>query len=248
MPKLAKHPMKRLFISDLHLEDQRPDLTRALFDFLKGPALEADALFILGDFFEVWLGDDDTTVFNQSIIDALQAYPKPIFIMPGNRDFLLGQVFCQAIGATLLPDSYVVMLGDSRVLLMHGDSLCTRDAAYMQARLMLRDKNFQKDFLSKPIDERKLFARALRQQSKVHTREKATDIMDVTPAEVIQSMLHHGVDRFIHGHTHRPGIHNLTLTDGSTAKRYVLGDWDQFGWYITAIDEMLSLHQFKINP
>ena len=169
--------------------------------------------------------------------------------MHGNRDFLLGQEFCKATGATLLPDPSVITLNTpgNEILLMHGDSLCTKDEAYMQARVLLRDANFQRDFLAKPLAERKVFAQSLRKQSQEHNREKASDIMDVTPDEVIKTMADHGVRTFIHGHTHRPYVHDLELTDGSAAKRYVLGDWDTSGWYLEARDAQLNLVEFPIS-
>ncbi|MCB1693340.1 MAG: UDP-2,3-diacylglucosamine diphosphatase [Pseudomonadales bacterium] len=237
--------MPHLFISDLHLEEGRPDITEAFFGFLKDKTPGADSLYILGDFFEVWLGDDHDTAFNRAIIDALAEVTCPKFLMHGNRDFLMGEDFCQAAGATLLADPSNVTLDGKPVLLMHGDSLCTRDTEYMAVRKMLRDPAFQADFLSKSLEEREAFARGARAQSKEHTRESATDIMDVTPEEVVGAMAEAGVDTLIHGHTHRPDVHHLTV-EGTDARRIVLGDWDKQGWYLSVADGEFDLRSFDI--
>jgi len=237
--------LKRLFISDLHLMESRPDVTAAFFRFLGEHAVDADELYILGDFFELWLGDDHETDFNRSIIDALGQLETPRFLMHGNRDFLMGDDFARAAGATLLPDPTVIDAGGKPVLLMHGDSMCTRDEAYMQARKMLRDPAFQQDFLSKSIAERAALAQGARNQSREHTRETADDIMDVTPAEVVREMEAHGVDLLIHGHTHRPYVHEFTL-GGRPARRIVLGDWDDKGWYLVLDDAGFELKSFRI--
>lgn len=238
--------MSHLFISDLHLEEGRPDLLAAFRDFLEDRARSAESLYILGDFFEVWLGDDHDTAFNRQVIDLLAALPVPKFLMHGNRDFLMGEDFCTAAGMTLLPDPSVVHLYGKPVLLMHGDSLCTRDEQYMQVRAMLRDPAFQADFLSKSLAEREAFARGAREQSQGHTREAAMDIMDVTPEEVVATMAAHGVDLMIHGHTHRPAIHDHDV-DGKPAKRIVLGDWDAQGWCLEYGPEDYSLAPFDIS-
>ena len=237
--------MTQLLISDLHLEEERSDLTDAFLDFLEKYAKSADSLYILGDFFEVWLGDDHDTPFNRQIIDALAALTIPRYLMHGNRDFLLGEEFCRAAGMTLLADPSVVDLGGRRVLLMHGDSLCTRDEAYMAARKMLRDPAFQAGFLSKSLEERHAFARGARQQSQSHTRESASDIMDVTPEEVENIMATHDVDLLIHGHTHRPDVHSLQV-NGRPAKRIVLGDWGKLGWYVAVDGDSFELKSFEI--
>jgi len=239
--------MTTLFISDLHLDQTRPDITSALLEFLDSRAKHAEALYILGDFFEVWLGDDHSSDFNEQITMALQELPVPLFLMHGNRDFLLGQRFCELTGATLLEDPSVIELNGEPVLLMHGDSLCTGDEQYMQVRKLLRDENFQRDFLTKSIPERQAFADSARSQSKEHTREAASDIMDVTASEVVLAMREHGVTTFIHGHTHRPQIHNLEI-DGLPARRIVLGDWDRKGWFLESSQQQLRLHSFDITP
>jgi UDP-2,3-diacylglucosamine hydrolase len=241
-----------LFISDLHLQPARADIQQAFLGFLKNEAAGAEALYILGDFFEVWLGDDDVNDFNTSIINALAALPVPLYLMHGNRDFLLGQQFCDSIGATLLSDPTVINLHGTPTLLMHGDSLCTGDADYMQVRMLLRSPAFQADFLSKSLPERAAFAGSAREQSQAHTSanmDKAggaeNDIMDVTPDEVIRVMSEAGVLQMIHGHTHRPARHPLSVA-GKPAERLVLGDWDSQGWLIRADAAGLSLESFPI--
>jgi UDP-2,3-diacylglucosamine hydrolase len=239
--------MTILFISDLHLDESRPDITSAFYDFLENTAKDAEALYILGDFFEVWLGDDHQSQFNQDIINALKNYRSPLFFMHGNRDFLIGDAFCQQTGAALLADPTVIDLFGDRVLLMHGDSLCTQDTEYMQVRLLLRSEIFQKDFLSKNLAEREVIAKAARTQSKEHTRESATDIMDVTQEEVENVMAQHQVTTMIHGHTHRPYVHQLSI-GLDPAKRIVLGDWDEQVWYLECSPLAQDLNSYPIPP
>ena len=237
--------MSQLLISDLHLDPSRDHITQAFTRFLRETANTADALYILGDFFEVWLGDDHDTAFNREVIEALAALQIPKFLMHGNRDFLLGHAFCEATGMTLLEDPSVVELAGRPVLLMHGDSLCTRDQEYMAVRQMLRDPAVQAELLRKSLAEREVLARGARVESQAHTRETAMDIMDVTPEEVIRVMADHGVDLLIHGHTHRPDVHEIDV-DGRPARRMVLGDWDRLGWYIEADNGQFNLRSFEI--
>ena len=227
--------MRQIFISDLHLDDSHDELRAGFFRFLDEIRGNTDQLYILGDFFEAWLGDDDDTTFNRSIIEALATLPADIFVMHGNRDFLLGDKFCRAAGATLLPDPTTITTAVGPALLLHGDSLCTRDTAYMDARTLLRSSAFQADFLSKSLPERQAFANRLRGESKAHTRETAADIMDVTQSEVELALQTAGVSVMIHGHTHRPAVHEFTLPGGA-AVRYVLGDRHSTMQYL-AIDE-----------
>jgi UDP-2,3-diacylglucosamine hydrolase len=223
--------MKQIFISDLHLDMHREDLTQAFFRFLREYCQDADELYILGDFFELWLGDDHETPFNQSVIDAVAALECRVYLMHGNRDFLLGDAFCKVTGAELLPEPSLINLPDGPALLMHGDSLCTRDEAYMLARAQLRSPAFQQDFLSKTLEERAAIARQIRGESKELTRDTADDIMDVTPEEVVNVMSEAGVLTLIHGHTHRPAIHDVELGQ-KAGHRYVLGDWDKSMQYL----------------
>ncbi len=237
--------MSYLFISDLHLDENRPDITRGFIKLLANLPVGIERLYILGDFFEVWLGDDHETPFNAEIIKTLAEISLPKYIMHGNRDFLLGQEFCNATGCKLLPDPSIIDIGGEPVLLMHGDSLCTRDEAYMKLRAMLRSTPVQLDLLSKSLEERALIASNARTQSKQHTRETAEDIMDVTLEEVVRVMTEQGVGLLIHGHTHRPATHDLVVA-GQPAQRIVLGDWDKHGWYLELDETQRSLVSFPI--
>ena len=236
--------MSYIFISDLHLDESRPDVTEAFFSFIKNVANRAEGFYILGDLFEVWLGDDNNSVLNQNIISALKALSVPRFIMHGNRDFLIGKTFCQQTGFTLLPDPARVLLFDRPVLLMHGDSLCTRDVEYIKLRNMLRTPAFQKDLLSKSLQERMVIASDARHQSKEHTKQTKMDIMDVTHKEVISEMQKHEVQLLIHGHTHRPDTHYVHEVLG---QRAVLGDWDTRGWFIELTEAGVNLESFPIS-
>jgi len=236
-----------LLISDLHLQEERPDITRAFLDLLATRARDANALYILGDFFEAWIGDDGMTPFQASICQALRTLSDSgtqVFLMHGNRDFLIGKAFCKAAGCTLLHDPSVVDMGGEPVLLMHGDSLCTRDEAYMKLRRYLRNPLSLWILRHLPLSTRHKLARKLRSESKSQTRMKANDIIDVTPTEVPRIMRQHGVRTLIHGHTHRPAIHKLTLDDGSAGRRIVLGDWDRQGWALQVDEQGFQLAAF----
>lgn len=227
-----------LLISDLHLEEERPDISRAFLHFLAHRAPQAEALYILGDFFEVWIGDDAMTPFQRSIAQALRRLSDSgtrVYLMHGNRDFLLGKAFCREAGCTLLGDPHEVRLAGEKVLLMHGDSLCTLDVGYMKMRRLLRNPISLFILRNLPLRTRHKLARKLRSESRSQTRMKASDIVDVTPEEVQRVMAAHGVRTLIHGHTHRPATHDL-LIDGQPARRIVLGDWDKQGWALQ-IDE-----------
>ncbi|MCW8157921.1 UDP-2,3-diacylglucosamine diphosphatase [Stutzerimonas stutzeri] len=227
-----------LLISDLHLEEERPDITRAFLHFLETRAGQAEALYILGDFFEVWIGDDAMTPFQRSIAQALRSLSGSgtrIYLMHGNRDFMLGKSFCHAAGCTLLADPSVVELNGERVLLMHGDSLCTRDEGYMRLRRLLRNPLSLFILRNLPLSTRRKLARKLRNESRTQTRMKASDIIDVTPELIHRVLAEHGVQTLIHGHTHRPAMHELEV-NGQPARRIVLGDWDHQGWALQ-VDE-----------
>ncbi len=235
---------RTLFISDLHLDASRPHITGALADFLRDNS-DCDALYILGDLFEAWVGDDDDAPLCLEVAALLHAFsaagPK-LFIMVGNRDFLLGEDFCASTGATLLPDPTVIDLYGTPTLLMHGDSLCTRDEEYMAFRAQARDPRWQAQLLSQPLEERRALAARLRIMSSEANSNKAEDIMDVTPSEVDRVMAEADVTRLIHGHTHRPGRHSV-----AHGERVVLGDWTATGWYISATSKSLELIEFDIN-
>ncbi|MGH8406319.1 MAG: UDP-2,3-diacylglucosamine diphosphatase [Pseudomonas sp.] len=240
-----------LLISDLHLEEERPDITRAFLDLLHGRARSAQALYILGDFFEAWIGDDGMTPFQRSICQALRELSDSgtqIFIMHGNRDFLIGKAFCKAAGATLLKDPSVVQLAGEPVLLMHGDSLWTRDLGYMTLRRILRNPITLFILRHLPLRTRHKLARKLRSESRAQTRMKTNDIVDVTPEEVPRVMQQFGVRTLVHGHTHRPAIHKLQIGE-QAAKRIVLGDWDKQGWALQVDEQGFQLAAFDfVNP
>jgi UDP-2,3-diacylglucosamine hydrolase len=239
-----------LLISDLHLEEERPDITRAFLDLLGGRARSAQALYILGDFFEVWIGDDAMTPYQLSICQALRELSDSgtqVFLMHGNRDFMLGKAFCKAAGATLLKDPSVVDFYGEPVLLMHGDSLCTRDEAYMRMRRYLRNPVSLWILRHLPLRTRHKLARKLRNESRAQTRMKANDIIDVTPDEVPRIMQAFKVRTLVHGHTHRPAIHKLQIGD-QAAKRIVLGDWDRQGWALQVDEQGFQLAAFDFVP
>jgi UDP-2,3-diacylglucosamine hydrolase len=238
-----------LLISDLHLEEQRPDITRAFLRFLEVRAAQAEALYILGDFFEVWVGDDGMTPFQHEIAGALRALSEGgtrIYLMHGNRDFMIGEGFCREAGCTLLADPHVAQLGGERVLLMHGDSLCTRDEGYMRLRRWLRNPLSLFILHNLSLAKRQQLAHKLRSSSKQETRMKASDIVDVTPDEVVRIMQRYKVHTLIHGHTHRPATHSLQ-SDGQPASRIVLGDWDLQGWALQVDESGFYQAAFDLN-
>ncbi|MYL26920.1 MULTISPECIES: UDP-2,3-diacylglucosamine diphosphatase [Halomonadaceae] len=228
--------MTTRFIADLHLEESRPDITNAFLGFLPAYAHNIDALYILGDFFEAWIGDDEHTPLQETVAEALQAVTATgtaLYLMHGNRDFLIGQDFCDRVGATLLDDPTVIDLHGEPTLLMHGDSLCTTDEEYQKFRATMRNPQWQKAFLQRPLADRQTVARQMREISQAKNQGKEQTIMDVTPEEVVADMERHGVQQLIHGHTHRPAVHELEA-NGAPARRYVTGDWHEKAWYIEA--------------
>lgn len=242
--------MATYFISDLHLEMERPAITQGFLRLLHS-LNDADALYILGDFFEVWIGDDyQSPLIEQveSALSALHARGVTLYLMHGNRDFMMGHDFCQRIGATLLPDPSVIQLGQETILLMHGDSLCTKDVGYMKVRALLRSAPFQQTMLKQTIDQRLAFAQQARAESKASQAGKQMDIMDVTPEEVDRVMDEANVHTMIHGHTHRPKQHQWTWQEQSR-QRWVLGDWsDEEGWLIRWESSTgLELRQFQFD-
>jgi UDP-2,3-diacylglucosamine hydrolase len=216
-----------LFISDLHLDAVRPEITGLFLTFLTEEARSASSVYILGDFFEAWIGDDDDDPHHGRVMDGLKeltAAGVPVFLMHGNRDFLIGERFAARTGVRLLQDPTVLDLYGIPTLLMHGDTLCTDDKEYQMVRRMLRDPAWQKDYLSKSLTERRAIAAHAREQSKLHTAAKAEYIMDVNQKAVEAVMEKHGVTRLIHGHTHRPAVHRFASA-GEDRERIVLGDW-----------------------
>ncbi len=234
---------RTLFISDLHLDPARPGIIRALAGFLRSNT-DCDALYVLGDLFEAWVGDDDDAPLAAEVAGLFREFSAAgpaLHFMRGNRDFLLGGAWCESAGGDLVADPTEVDLYGRQTLLMHGDSLCTGDAAYMQFRAMARDPGWQAQVLSRPLAERRALAAQLRAQSKEANSNKAEDIMDVTPAEVEREMAEHGVRYLIHGHTHRPACHELSF-----GERWVLGDWDSHGWYLESTSSGFELQKFPI--
>jgi UDP-2,3-diacylglucosamine hydrolase len=219
--------MATVFISDLHLEADHPEIGEQFRDFLDAEAADADALYILGDFFEYWLGDDDPDEYYASIKRSLRAFTDsgvPVYFMHGNRDFMIGDRFAAETGVTILPDPFALELYGKSVLLSHGDALCTDDAEYQQMRAVTRSPEWQAMMLEKPLEERVAIAKHARAQSQARNATLGEDIMDVNPDAVIQIISEHGVEILLHGHTHRPAIHNVEVDD-RIAKRVVLGDW-----------------------
>ena len=241
--------MRYLFISDLHLEAERPDITRAFLRFLDEQASQADALYILGDFFEVWLGDDNPDPLADQISAALLELSHKgtaVYLMHGNRDFLLGKDFCRRAGATLLKDPTLLDINRERVLLMHGDSLCIDDTGYMRMRRWLRNPLSLFILRNLPLKTRHKIGRKLRNESQERTRYKAADITDVNEDEVVRVMRSQRATTLIHGHTHRPAVHPLEL-DGKPAQRIVLGDWDKDGWALDVGSEGYRLESFALE-
>ena len=241
--------MAYCFISDLHLQEDRPDITQAFIGFLDTTAKEAERLYILGDLFEAWIGDDLKTELSLIIKEKLSLLNDSstiIFAMHGNRDFLIGEKFCEDTGITLLDDPCKLELFGKATLLMHGDLLCTKDVDYQEFRNASRDPQWRKEFLNKPIEEREKIAKELRSASKRATNLKNEEIMDVSPEAVEEIMASYNTQLLIHGHTHRPKVHSLKI-NGTSAQRIVLGDWDQSAWYIWMDDESCQLKKFSIT-
>jgi len=247
-PDPRNKAVETLFISDLHLAAERTQALDLFLRFASGRARQADALYVLGDLFDAWIGDDDDGPLATSVRTALRNLAGagvPVFFQGGNRDFLIGERFTAETGARLLPDHAVVDLHGTPTLLMHGDLLCTDDVDYQKARLMLRDPAFVADFLAKPLPARAALAAEYRRRSGEATSLKAEDIMDVNAATVAQVMRQHGVRRLIHGHTHRPAIHRLQI-DGEPAQRIVLGEWhDDEGQCVCVTDSGVEVERVR---
>ncbi len=240
--------MTQLFISDLHLSASRPDITRAFEGFLQARARGAASLYILGDFFDVWIGDDDDEPLGIQTAQQLRRLHEEgtrIYLMHGNRDFLLGEDFARRAGAELIPEGTVIDLYGCPTLLLHGDSLCTDDQAYQAFRQQVRNPQWQEQILSQPLSVRRALAESMRAESRHMNSLKAEDIMDVSPDQVIRVMQAAGVTRLIHGHTHRPARHPVNLA-GQAGERIVLGDWHSHGWCLVADKAGLTLENWVI--
>ncbi|MDO7085322.1 UDP-2,3-diacylglucosamine diphosphatase [Pseudocolwellia sp. AS88] len=221
------------FIADLHLAENRPDITACFLAFMKNDAIKAEKLYILGDLFEVWFGDDYKTELTEAVINAvktLNSSGTKVYFIHGNRDFLLGNHYAKQANMILLPEKQLIDLYDEKVLLMHGDTLCTRDVDYQKFRKKSRSWWWQGFMKSLPLWLRKRIADNYRAKSKQAQQTKSLDIMDVTESEVVKDLEEYNCQLMIHGHTHRPNIHNLTANNGP-AQRIVLGDWyEQGAW------------------
>lgn len=227
-----------------------PRTAAAFFRFLQNEATHTQSLYLLGDIFEYWAGDDDLqTPFNRQVCDALRtlsARGVQLYWIAGNRDFLVGPAFAAAAGITLLQEPHVVEIAPQNILLVHGDAQCIDDTAYMTFRTQVRDPQWQKSFLAKPLAERKKIIEGMREGSRAAQKEKSMEIMDVNPSEIERLFSAHGVTRIIHGHTHRPGVHQ---TAGGV--RYVLPDWDcdtdavRGGW--VEVDDHGHIRSFTVS-
>ena len=219
--------MAALFISDLHIDASRPAITERFLNFLATEARHAEVLYILGDLFESWIGDDaadDAQTAAIAGLHALTSHGVPCFVMHGNRDFLLARQFCRMSGAELLPDPLIVTLYGEPVLVMHGDALCTDDRAYQRLRATVREAEWQRQFLALSVVSRRALAGAARVGSQAHTAAVEYAITDVNPDSVAKALRSAGTATLLHGHTHRPAIHALQV-DGRPCTRIVLGDW-----------------------
>jgi UDP-2,3-diacylglucosamine hydrolase len=237
--------VSRLFVSDVHLDASAPPAVEQFVAFLGTHAARAEALYILGDLFEAWVGDDDTGADKRAVRRALRALTAggvACFVIHGNRDFLLGSAFCDDTGCRLLPDPVVAEFGGERVLLTHGDALCTDDHSYQELRSIVRTAPWQRRFLALPLADRELLANQARAGSRQHTTRTIPQIMDVNPEAVAKAFRVAGVRRIIHGHTHRPGIHE-TLIEGAPAQRIVLGAWYEQGSYLTYENNRYDLRE-----
>ncbi|MFH8133736.1 UDP-2,3-diacylglucosamine diphosphatase [Pantoea osteomyelitidis] len=234
---------RTLFIADLHLCHEEPAITAGFLRFLQREAPHCDALYILGDLFEAWIGDDDPNPLHQQVAAALHALPVPVFFIHGNRDFLLGHDFARASGMTLLPEEQVLDLYGHRVLIMHGDTLCTDDQGYQRFRAKVHQRWLQKLFLSLPLFIRKRIAAQMRADSKQANQHKSVSIMDVNQDAVAAAMTRQQVLLLIHGHTHRPAVHPLMVMN-QPAQRAVLGAWHTQGSMIQLDASGLQLIDF----
>lgn len=239
--------MSTLFISDLHLSGERENITELFIQFLEERASKADALYILGDLFEVWPGDDMIQPDYQQSISKMKELTEnglPLYIMQGNRDFLMDKAFANVSGAILIEDPTIINLYGTPTLLMHGDTLCTDDIDYQKFRTMVRDPHWKTDFFSKPKEERLAMTTKYRKISKTETARKTMDIMDVNQGSVEEAMSKENISQLIHGHTHRPAIHDFVLNKNNM-KRIVLGDWFEQGSVLVCNEAGCQLESIK---
>ena len=239
--------MRTLFIADLHLSEQEPAITAGFLRFLQRDAYQADALYILGDFFEYWIGDDDPQLLHREIAEALRdltASGVPCYFIHGNRDFLIGKRFAQECDMTLLPQETLLTLYGHRILIMHGDTLCIDDKDYQRYRRKVHNPLIQTLFLWLPLRTRLNIAAKMRDRSQMTNGDKSDAIMDVNPHAVIEALERNHAEWLIHVHTHRPAIHDISMPDGKLAKRAVLGAWHYQGSMISVTPAGIELIEF----
>jgi UDP-2,3-diacylglucosamine hydrolase len=236
--------MKLGFISDLHLSENTPSVTEGFFEFLKTAAQELSHLYILGDLFEAWVGDDDDSQHAMSVMQKINHATRnglEIFFIHGNRDFLCGQKFAEQSNLTLLPDPFFLNFFDQKIALSHGDNFCTEDLEYIKFKKEVRSEKWQQEFLQKPLDDRLNIASNMRDASQKNNSNKDISIMDVTPNAIQDFFAEHRIDLLIHGHTHRPNTHQI-----NSGTRIVLGDWHKTGWCLMLDEQQQELKEFTL--
>lgn len=224
---------KTLFISDLHLNPAHPEIEQAFLKFLAGETNDIDTLYILGDLFEYWIGDDDIDTPYKTVLHKLMEVSAhfPLYFLPGNRDFLVGETFEKNTGCKIIKDGLIIDLYGTKTMLLHGDTLCTDDIEYQQFRKQVRSEKWIQQAMSMSLDERRQYARQLRQESQKSMQHKQAEIMDVSPDTVMTTFRSYDIKLMIHGHTHRPGIHSYSINNRET-RRIVLGDWHRQGSFL----------------
>ena len=236
--------MKLGFISDLHLSENTPSVTEGFFEFLKTAAQELSHLYILGDLFEAWVGDDDNSELATSVMQKINHATRTgleIFFIHGNRDFLCGQKFAEQSNLTLLPDPFFLNFFDQKIALSHGDSFCIEDLEYMKFKKEVRSEEWRREFLQKPLNDRLNIASNMRDASQKNNTNKDIAIMDVTPTAIQDFFAEHHIDLLIHGHTHRPDTHQI-----NSGTRIVLGDWHKTGWCLMLDEQQQELKEFTL--
>ena len=235
--------MRRIFLSDLHLQHADTTVFSAFVNLLQHESQHANEIYLLGDLVEMWVGDDDDSPLASALRTTLKnaSAQAAIYFQHGNRDFLVGEAFAKETGITILPDPYTLEINNQKVILSHGDFLCTDDKDYIDFRNQVRNQDWQNNFLKKALNERKQIAATLRADSKEATSKKSNEITDVNNQSVEDFINEHQPDLFIHGHTHRPNIHDV-----GSSKRIVLGDWGEYGWLLTIDGQTFNLEKFSI--